>query len=140
MLNITASRKSRRRPAELNIAPLIDMIFILLIFFLVTTSFVRESGVDIERPSAATALTKEQASILIGLTEDNRIFMDNREIDIRAVRAQVERAIAENPDGEIVIVADRGSRTGMVVRLMDECRIAGAENVSIAARSEAGTD
>ncbi len=140
MLNITASRKSRRRPAELNIAPLIDMIFILLIFFLVTTSFVRESGVDIERPSAATALTKEQASILIGLTEDNRIFMDNREIDIRAVRAQVERAIAENPDGEIVIVADRGSRTGMVVRLMDECRIAGAENVSIAARSEAGTE
>ncbi|MCG6895430.1 MAG: biopolymer transporter ExbD [Desulfobacteraceae bacterium] len=140
MLNITASRKSRRRPAELNIAPLIDMIFILLIFFLVTTSFVRESGVDIERPSAATALTKEQASILIGLTEDNRIFMDNREIDIRAVRAQVERAIAENPGGEIVIVADRGSRTGMVVRLMDECRIAGAENVSIAARSEAGTE
>lgn len=140
MLNITASRKSRRRLAELNIAPLIDMIFILLIFFLVTTSFVRESGVDIDRPSAATAISKEQAAILIGLTEDNRIFMDNREIDIRTVRAHVERAIAENPEGEVVIVADRGSRTGMAVRLMDECRIAGAESVSIAARFGEGTE
>lgn len=136
MLNITASRKGRRRPAELNIAPLIDMIFILLIFFLVTTSFVRESGVDIERPSAATAVSKEQAAILIGITEDDRIFMDNREVDIRAVRAHVERALAENPEGDVVVVADRNSRTGMAVRVMDACRMAGAESVSIAARSE----
>ncbi len=133
MLNITTARKARKKGIELNIAPLIDMTFILLIFFLVTTSFVRETGVDINRPIAATAVSKKRVNILIGITKDNRIFMDNREIDPRAVGANVERALAENPEGSVIIVADRESRTGIVIKVMDECRLAGAKNVSLAA-------
>ena len=114
-------------------APLIDMVFILLIFFLVTTSFVRETGIDINRPAASTAVSRQKQNILIGVTKDDRIFMDRREIDLRAIRANVERALAENPEGAVIIVADRDSRTGIAIRVMDACRMAGAENVSLAA-------
>ena len=133
MLNITAARKAKRQAAEINMAPLIDMVFILLIFFLVTTSFVKETGVDVNRPAAATAVSKEKSNILIGITKDNQVYMDKREIDIRAVRANVERALAENPEGNVVIVADRESNTGVVIMALDGCKLAGAENVSIAA-------
>lgn len=134
MLNISAGRRAQKKTLELNIAPLIDMVFILLIFFLVTTSFVKETGVDINRPAANTAVSKAKANILIGITKDNRIYLDKREIDIRAVRANVERALAENPEGSVVIVADKESLTGMVISVMDGCKLAGAENVSLAAQ------
>ena len=133
MLNITAARKAGKKNIDLNIAPLIDMVFILLIFFLVTTSFVRETGVDINRPTAATAVSKEKTNILVGVTKDDRIFMDRREIDIRSVRANVERALAENPEGAVIVVADRESQTGIVINVMDECKLAGAKNVSLGA-------
>jgi len=133
MINITAARRSKRQALELNIAPLIDMVFILLIFFLVTTSFVRETGVDVKRPSAATAVSQDSATILIAVTADNQIYVDRRLVDVRAVRVHVERALAENPKGSVVIVADRGSRTGAAIQVMDACRLAGADNVAIAA-------
>ena len=135
MLNISSARRTKKS-LELNIAPLIDMVFILLIFFLVTTSFVKETGVDINRPAASTAVSKAKASILIGVTKDNRIYLDKREIDFRAVRANVERALAENPDSSVVLVADKESYTGMVIKVMDACKLAGANNVSIAASLE----
>lgn len=118
---------------ELNIAPLIDMVFILLIFFLVTTSFVKETGIDVTRPTASTAVTKPKATILIAVDSQNRVFMDHREIDIRAVRANTERALAENPDGAVVVVADQQSDTGVAIQVMDGCRLAGAPSVSLAA-------
>lgn len=133
MLNISAARRANSKNLELNIAPLIDMVFILLIFFLVTTSFLKETGVDISRPTASTAVSKTKSTILIGITKDSTIHIDRREVDIRAVRANVERALAENPDGSIVIVADKESLTGLVINVMDSCKLAGAENVSIAA-------
>ncbi len=133
MLNISAARRANKQTLELNIAPLIDMVFILLIFFLVTTSFVKETGVEISRPAASTAVAKATATILIGVTKDNTIHLDHREIDIRAVRANVERCLAENPQGSVVIVADKESLTGLVILVMDACKLAGAENVSIAA-------
>ena len=135
MINITAARKAAKKPLELNIAPLIDMVFILLIFFLVTTSFVRETGVTVSRPSASTAVSREKAGVLVGVTADNRIFMDKREVDLRAVRTHVERALAENPGSGVVIVADRGSRTGIAISVMDACRLAGADDVAIAANA-----
>lgn len=134
MLNISGARKQRRQPLDINMAPLIDMVFILLIFFLVTTSFVKESGVDVTRPTAATAESVPKAGIMIGIDKDNGIYMEKREIDLRAVRANVERALAENPKSTVVIVADRQSRTGIAIEVMDACRLAGAESVSIAAR------
>ncbi|MFY9941256.1 MAG: biopolymer transporter ExbD [Desulfobacterales bacterium] len=138
MQTISSARRSTRSGVELNIAPLIDMVFILLIFFLVTTSFVKETGVEVNRPTAATAVSQPKATILIGIDATDRIFFDNREVDVRAVRANVERALAENPEGAVVVVADRSSTTGMTIEVMDGARLAGATNVSLAARLPEG--
>lgn len=133
MLNITAARRTARSSVELNMAPLIDMVFILLIFFLVTTSFVKETGIEVSRPTASTAVQKDKATLLIGIDESNRIFFNHREIDVRAVRANIERALAENPEGAVVVVADKASSTGTAIQVMDGCRMAGAASVSLAA-------
>jgi biopolymer transport protein ExbD len=133
MLNITAARRKAKTTPELNIAPLVDMIFILLIFFLVNTSFVKETGISVNRPAANTATSLDKAVIMVAIDENNRVFMENREIDFRAVRANVERALAENPEGGVVVIADRASSSGMAIMVMDSCRMAGAENVSLAA-------
>jgi biopolymer transport protein ExbD len=138
MQTISSARRNTRSGVELNIAPLIDMVFILLIFFLVTTSFVKETGVEVNRPTAATAVSQSKATILIGIDATDRIFFDNREVDVRAVRANVERALAENPEGAVVVVADRSSTTGMAIEVMDGARLAGAANVSLAARLPEG--
>ncbi|MES9831454.1 MAG: biopolymer transporter ExbD [Candidatus Thiodiazotropha sp. L084R] len=120
----------------INLTPLIDMVFILLIFFMVTSSFVKEPGVDVDRPSAATATIKQQAAILIGVTDKGEVWIDKRRVDIRAVRANVERLHAENPEGAVVIMADREAPTGVVIRVLDQSRLAGVESVSIAASLE----
>ncbi|MCP3940687.1 MAG: biopolymer transporter ExbD [Desulfobacteraceae bacterium] len=133
MLNISAARRTNAKNLELNMTPLIDMVFILLIFFLVTTSFVKETGVDILRPSAVTTISKTNPVILIGVTKANTIHINKHQVDIRAVRSNVERALTENPDGDVVIVADKASLTGLVINIMDACKLAGAQNVSIAA-------
>ncbi len=138
MLNISSSRRSRRTVKGLDMAPLIDMVFILLIFFLVTTSFVKETGIEVNRPKAATVTADSRSSILIAIDRENRIFMDHREIDLRTVRANVERALAENPTGKVIVVADTSSSTGVAVKVMDGCRMAGAERVSLAASLDKG--
>ena len=131
MINIRQARRSHET-AGINISPLIDLVFLLLIFFMVTTSFVKETGIDVQRPTASTAVLKEKGNILIGVSKDGQIYLDRKRIDIRSVRAHVERCLAENPEGQVVVVADKASRTGLTVRVMDQCRLAGAKNVSIA--------
>jgi biopolymer transport protein ExbD len=130
-------RKRRLQEVEdeidLNITPMLDIVFIILIFFVVSTSFVKESGVDVNRPSASTAERKERGNIMIGITEDNSVWIDKRQVDIRAVRANIERLHAENPEGAVVIQADRDARTGVLVQIIDQSRLAGVSNVSIAA-------
>lgn len=101
-----------------------------------TTSFVRESGVEVQRPTAQSAQTKEQANVLLGLTSDGQIFVEGRALDIRSVRAYMERFLAETPDGSVVIVADKESMTGNTVQVLDQCRLAGVKNISIAARKQ----
>jgi len=133
MINIRQSLRGGSRTTDINIAPLIDLVFLLLIFFLVTTSFVKETGIDVNRPTASTAMPKEKGNILIGVDSDGRVFLEGRQIDIRSVQAHIERCLAENPEGSIVIVADKNSYTGIVIRVMDQCRLAGAKNISIAA-------
>ncbi len=134
MINARQSLKYAQHSDEINIAPLIDLIFLLLIFFMVTTSFVKETGIDVQRPSAATAQIKEKGNIFIAVDADGQIFMDKQRIDIRMVRAHVENDLAEHPQGAAVIVVDRHCDTGVVIEIMDQCRLAGADNVSIAAR------
>ena len=119
--------------SEVNLTPMLDVVFIMLIFFIVTASFVKESGIDISRPSAATAVRKERGNILIAITAKNAIWIDRREVDPRALRANIERLRAENPQGAVIIQADRDSKNGLLVQVMDAARLAGVTNVSIAA-------
>ncbi|OUR64778.1 biopolymer transporter ExbD [Methylophaga sp. 42_25_T18] len=133
------NRHSRRQSgavAEINMTPLVDMVFILLIFFIVTASFVKETGVDVSRPSAKTAVKKELANILISITPNGEVWMDKRQVDRRAVRANVERMHAENPEGSVIILADKDAKTGLLIEVMDQARLAGVANVSIAAQRD----
>ena len=129
-------RKTRLLEAEeevdINITPMLDIVFIILIFFVVTASFVKESGVDVSRPSASTAERKERGNIMIAITADDHIWIDKRRVDIRAVRANVERLHVENPEGAIVIQADKESKTGLLVQVIDQARMAGVRDVAIA--------
>ena len=119
--------------ATIDLTPLMDIVFIMLIFFIVTTSFIKEAGVDINRPSANTAERKERGNILVAITANDEIWIDKRRVDIRAVRANIERLKAENPEGSVVIQADKESKNGLLVQVMDQARLAGVANISIAA-------
>jgi len=126
-------RNTEDDEAEINLTPMLDVVFIMLIFFIVTASFAKESGIDISRPDAATATVKAQGNILIAITDNGQIWIDRRQVDIRSVRANIERLHAENPQGSVVIQADRNSKNGLLVQVMDAARLAGVFNVSIAA-------
>lgn len=117
----------------MNITPLIDMVFILLIFFAVNATFVKESGVEVERPSARTAEIQQKANILIAVTANDEVWIDRKRVDPRSVRGHVERLHAENPEGAVVILADENSKTGLVIEVLDQTRLAGVENVAVAA-------
>ncbi len=125
--------RSEAGPTAMNITPLIDMVVILLIFFAVNASFIKEAGVEIERPSARTAVTQQQANIMIAVTENGEVWVDRQQVDPRSVRGHVERLHAENPEGAVVILADDASRTGLVIEVLDQARLAGVENVAVAA-------
>ena len=130
------SRRESGSAAEINMTPLIDMVFILLIFFIVTTSFVNETGVDVNRPSAETAVNKELANIMVAITSSGQINIDGRVVDRRAVCANIERLHAENPEGSVIIIADKDVKTGLLIEVMDQARLAGIANVSIAAERD----
>jgi len=118
---------------EINITPMLDVVFIMLIFFIVTASFVKESGIDVNKPQAQTVQAKAKANILIAIDAQGRIWIDRRQIDPRAVRANIERLHAENPQGTVVIQADQDARTRDLVQVMDAARLAGVYDVAIAA-------
>ena len=124
--------------SEINLTPMLDVVFIMLIFFVVTTSFVKESGVDVNRPSAETAQRQERGNIMVAIRPNGEIWIDGRAVDIRAVRAHIERLQAEHPEGEVVIQGDRHAQIGLLVRVMDQIRLAGVANVSIAASDGGG--
>ena len=118
---------------EINLTPMLDVVFIMLIFFIVTASFIKEAGIDVNRPDAPVTETKpEDANILVAITSNDEIWIDRRLIDPRAVRANIERLHAENPKGSVVIQADRKSTNKMLVTIMDASRRAGVYNISIA--------
>jgi biopolymer transport protein ExbD len=129
-------RRKRSRgedDTEINLTPMLDVTFIMLIFFIVTASFVKEAGIDVSRPPAATAERKERGNILVAITEKDQIWIDRRQVDPRALRANIERLHAENPQGSVVIQADKNSKNGLLVQVMDAARLAGVPNVSLAA-------
>ncbi|WP_319380863.1 biopolymer transporter ExbD [Thiomicrorhabdus sp.] len=117
----------------LNITPLIDMVFILLVFFVVNTSFVKETGIEIQRPNAKSTETQEQANILIAVTREGEIWIDKQQVDLRALRGHIERLHAESPEGTAVVLADTHSQTGIVMQVVDQARLAGIAKVAVAA-------
>lgn len=134
-LSIGGEKKSQN--VELNMSPLIDMVFILLIFFLVTTSFVKEAGgPEIKRPIAATAENKEKTNMIVSVTQDNVIYIENQAVDIRSVRTQMERFFHENPMGNVVITADTNAKFEVPHEVLAKIREAGITNVVVAASKE----
>ena len=116
-----------------NITPLIDIVFIMLIFFIVTATFVKEAGIDVNKPDAPTAEVKKKANILIAIDANNNIWLDRRKIDVRSVIPNIKRLRAENPEGSVVIQADEESKNKMLVEVMDAARQAGVTNIALAA-------
>ena len=130
----------RRKPiledtVQIDMTPLIDMVFILLIFFIVATSFVRESGVEVNRPNALSATTREKVSMIIGITSAGRIFIEGQEIDIQNIMGRMNSFLAEVPVGSVVIAADKNCPTGITIKVLDYCRLAGITNLSVAAKA-----
>lgn len=118
---------------EINLTPMLDVVFIMLIFFIVTASFVKESGLDVNRPDAPiTEVKPEDANILVLITNTDEIWIDRRLIDPRAVRANIQRLHAENPKGSVVIQVKKKSTNKMLVAVMDASRQAGVYNISLA--------
>ncbi|GIZ11690.1 biopolymer transporter ExbD [Pseudomonas sp. NCCP-436] len=120
---------------SIDLTPMLDVVFIMLIFFIVTSSFIKEAGVEVQRPQAETASPQDKGNILIAVTADGQVWLDKKPVDIRSVRAHVERMRVEQPDGAVVVQADRDARTGLVVQVMDQARLAGVRDVALAASS-----
>ena len=119
--------------STVDITPMLDVVFIMLIFFIVTATFIKEAGIDVDKPEAATAVVQEKASILIAIDAKDQVWINRRQVDVRSVRSIVERLHAENPKGTVVIQADRESRNDMLVRVMDASRRAGVYDIALAA-------
>ena len=129
-------RKRHSRTDEesaVDMTPMLDIVFIMLIFFIVTTSFVKESGVTVSRPTAESAVEDKKGNIMVAIKPNGEIWIDKRSVDVRSVRANVEKLRAESPESGVVIQADTDSRTGLLVQVMDQIRLAGISNISIAA-------
>ena len=129
-------RKRIREESNLDLTPMLDIVFIMLIFFIVTTSFIKESGIEVNRPNAETAERDQKGNILVAISENNEIFIDRRKVDLRAIRLNIIRLKSENPEGSVIIQADKASQTGLLVEAMDQIRLAGVQEISIAAEND----
>jgi biopolymer transport protein ExbD len=118
---------------EINLTPMLDVVFIMLIFFIVTASFIKEAGIDVDRPDAPTAESQDDAAILIAISAGDEIWIDRRQTEPNAVRGMIERLHAENPKGSIVIQADEESTNETLVVVMEAAKQAGVSNVAISA-------
>ncbi len=135
--------QAKRHSAEsedhgIDLAPMLDFTINLLIFFIITTSFIKEPGVTVFQPEAVTAESRESGTLLIAIRENGDIWMDRQSVDMRQLRAMIERLHIERPDDSVVIMADKASRAGMVAKVMDEVRLGGIKEIAIAA--DTGSD
>ena len=121
---------------EINLTPMLDVVFIMLIFFIVTATFIKEAGIQVERPDTTTAESQDDAAILIAISPTDEIWIDRKERDPRTIRSVIERLHAENPKGSIVIQADEGSTHETLVIVMEAAKAAGVTNVAIASDNE----
>lgn len=122
----------------IDLAPMLDFVLNLLIFFIITTSFIKEAGVTIVRPNASTAENREDGNILVALRPNGEVWMERHRVDMREVRGAIERLHIERPDDTVVILADKSSSAGLLAKVMDEVRQGGITEISIAAENAGG--
>ena len=123
----------KEEDAEINMTPMLDIVFIMLIFFIVTAAFVKEAGVQVNRPEASNSFQKPRTSILIAVTESDQVWINRRRVEIKALRTTIEKLHSENPRGTIVIQADRRAKAGLTLEVMDAVKQAGIQEITIAA-------
>ena len=127
--------KRKKDESEINITPLLDIVFIMLIFFIVTTSFVKEISLDVNRPTKSPVKEQKRSEVIsVRISAEGQIFVQERLVDIAAVRANIESNLAIKPSASVVIVSDRDADAGFLVKVIDQSRLAGAQNVSLAAQ------
>ncbi len=130
-------KRNTEEENEINLTPMLDVVFIMLIFFIVTTSFVKEAGIDVNRPSAKSTTKKGKANIFVAIKNNDEIWIDKRMVDLRSVRANIERLKADTKtDDSVVIQSDKDSSTGTLVKVMDQIRLAGIFKISISTIKE----
>ena len=122
----------------IDLAPMLDFTINLLIFFIITTSFIKEPGIEVFKPSASTAEERPSGNLMVAIRENGDIWIDRRAVDLREVRGIMERLHVERPEDSVVIIADRAARAGVVAKVMDEVRLGGIKDVAIAADTDAG--
>ena len=127
--------KKNREESEINITPMLDIVFIMLIFFIVTTSFVKEISIDVNRPTKSPIKEQKKSEVIsVRISAEGQIFVQDRLITLDAVRANIESNLALKPQATVVVVSDREADAGFLVKVIDQSRIAGARNVSLAAQ------
>lgn len=136
MRNRHSSMGQEDEGEEINLTPMLDVVFIMLIFFIVTATFIKEAGIQVDRPDTVTAEFQEDASILIAISSTDEIWIDRKQREPRAVRGVIERLHSENPKGSIVIQADEESTNEMLVIVLEAAKAAGVKNVAIAADND----
>lgn len=129
-------RKKQEDDAKIDITPMLDVVFIMLIFFIVTATFIKESGADVIKPDANTAIQRPNATILIAIDSNDDIWLDRRKIDSRAVKTNINRLRAENPSGEVVVQADEESTAETVMEVVEALKDAGILIPTVATKSE----
>jgi len=122
----------------IDLAPMLDFVMNLLIFFIITTSFIKEAGIQVDRGLAVTAVHKDSGNILIAIRQNGEIWMDRKQVDLREVRPIIERFHIERPEDSVVIVADKSSAAGILASVMDQVKSAGIKDVAIGAANPAG--
>ena len=126
------ARAREQEESEVNLTPMLDVVFIMLIFFIVTATFIKETGVEVNRPDTQTAEMKKYVSLLVAVAPDSSIWIDKKKVDVRNVRPIIEQLHAENPKGGLVIQADMKSKTEKVLEIMAAARQIGIKQVAIA--------
>lgn len=128
-------RPKKRAGFHLDVVPLIDVVFVLLIFTILTSSLTKETGVDVDKPQAQSAGELNRQSIMVAITREGTVHVNERQVDMEGLQDVLRRMLSENTLGEVVLIADRNSQTGLLVSVMDACNLAGAKKISVAAMS-----
>jgi biopolymer transport protein ExbD len=129
-------RSKQEDDAKIDITPMLDVVFIMLIFFIVTASFIKESGAKVVKPEAENAVKHPKASVLLAIDENNEIWLDRRVIDPRAIKANINRLRAENPDGQVIVQADVQSNAETLMKVVEALKDAGISIPTVATKSE----